>query len=171
MGLIHIYCGDGKGKTTASLGLALRASGRGMRVHIVQLLKGCDTGELSSLKALPNITCTRLKETPKFSYQMSDDEKAYVTKCHNELLENVKEMLDDIDLLIIDEFNSAYQLGLVDKTLADEMVLNKPEHLELVLTGCNPDKKFVDVCDYLSEIKAIKHPYNKGITARKGIEY
>ena len=171
MGLIHIYCGDGKGKTTASMGLAVRAAG--MRVHIVQLLKGSKTAELESLALIPNIRVTRPDRNYGFTFSMTDEDKAAITKCHNALLEEaLREMKnDEIDMLVIDEFCAGYNCGLVDKALADEIVLHKPEKCELVLTGRDPEQKYVDAADYVSEIRAVKHPYEKGIDARRGIEF
>lgn len=172
MGLIHIYCGDGKGKTTAAIGLAVRASGAGMRVHFVQLLKGNDTSELNSLKLIPNITIDRCDEDYGFTFTMNDEEKAKITACHNSILLRALRLAEnnEIDMLIIDEFNAAYTYGLIDKELADRIVLNKPSNLELVITGRNPDSKFIAAADYVSEISAVKHPFNSGISARKGIE-
>ena len=171
MGLIHIYCGDGKGKTTASMGLAVRAAGAGMRVHIVQLLKGSKTAELESLALIPNIRVTRPDRNYGFTFSMTDEDKAAITKCHNALLEEaLREMKnDEIDMLVIDEFCAGYNCGLVDKALADEIILHKPEKCELVLTGRDPEQKYVDAADYVSEIRAVKHPYEKGIDARRGI--
>ena len=102
-----------------------------------------------------------------------DEDKAAITKCHNALLEEaLREMKnDEIDMLVIDEFCAGYNCGLVDKALADEIILHKPEKCELVLTGRDPEQKYVDAADYVSEIRAVKHPYEKGIDARRGIEF
>lgn len=169
MGLMHIYCGDGKGKTTASIGLAVRASGSGMKVHFVQFMKGNYSSELNTLKSLPNITVERCDKNYGFTFNMSEDEKIALIKCHNRLIENA--FNNKCDLLILDEFNTAYYCNLIDKKVADNLILNKPEHLELVLTGRNPDKKFMDIADYISEINCLRHPYKKGVKARKGIEF
>ena len=155
MGLIHIYCGDGKGKTTASMGLAVRAAGAGMRVHIVQLLKGSKTAELEILALIPNIRVTRPDRNYGYSFSMTEEEA----------LREMKN--DEIDMLVIDEFCAGYNCGLVDKALADEIILHKPEKCELVLTGRDPEQKYVDAADYVSEIRAVKHPYEKGIDARR----
>ena len=169
--MLHIYCGNGKGKTTAALGLALRASGNNMKVHIVQLLKGSETSELSALKNLNGVTVRRLERDFGFTFCMTDDEKKEVTRLHNELLLEAKRLSNEVDLLIIDEFNGAYECNLLDRELADSLILERPENLEMVITGYNPDEKFLKVADYISEIKCVKHPYEKGINARKGIEY
>lgn len=173
MGLIHIYCGEGKGKTTAALGLALRAAGSGMRVHIVQLLKGGPTSELHSLAQIPNITVSRPDKNYGFTFKMSEEDKRRLTECHNDLLIHAEKLIVDgeIDMLIIDEFNAAYEYDLVDCEIADRIILQKPENTELVLTGRNPQEKFVRAADYVSEITPVKHPYITGIQARKGIEF
>lgn len=173
MGLIHIYCGDGKGKTTAALGLALRAAGSGMNVHIVQFLKGTPTSELEALKNIPNITVERCDRNYGFTFSMSEEAKQEITKCHDRLLKRAVMLAESgqIGLLILDEFNAAYRQGLLDREAARSFVLNKPEALELVLTGRNPDAVFVEAADYVSEICGIKHPYKKKIAARRGIEF
>ena len=173
MGLIHIYCGDGKGKTTAALGLAVRAAGSGMKVHIVQLLKGSETSEINALKLIPNITVRRCDRDYGFTFNMSDENRRKLTACHNDLLLQAENLMSSgsIDMLIIDEFNAAYGCGLLDSDLADRIVLHKPEQTELVLTGRDPHRKFTEIADYISEIKDVRHPYRAGIKARKGIEY
>ncbi len=173
MGLIHIYCGDGKGKTTAALGLALRAAGSGMNVHIVQFLKGTPTSELETLKKIPNITIERCDRNYGFSFSMSAEDKKEITACHDRLLKEAVMLAESgrIDLLIFDEFNAAYRLGLMDCSMAREFVLNKPAGLELVLTGRKPDPVFVEAADYVSEIRGVKHPYKQKIPARRGIEF
>ncbi len=173
MGRIHIYCGDGKGKTTASLGLALRAAGSGMKVRFVQFLKGGETSELTSLRCIPGITVDRCDKNYGFTFKMSEENKQRLTECHNELLRRAEALMRSggVDLLILDEFNVAYEYNLIDRALADRLVLEKPESVELVLTGRNPQPKFVAAADYVSEILAVKHPYQKGQNARRGIEY
>lgn len=173
MGLIHIYCGNGKGKTTAALGLAMRASGAGMKVHIVQLIKGGNTSELESIERLSNITVARPQKNYGFTRSMSEADKSEITVCHNEMLFAAYEKMrgGEIDMLIIDEFFAGYNNDLVNKNLAEKIVFEKPENCELVLTGRNPSEKFIAAADYVSEIIAVKHPYEKGIPARKGIEF
>ncbi len=171
-GLIHIYCGDGKGKTTASIGLAVRCSGHGNRVLLVQFLKSRKTGELNSLALLPNIEIMRGKETPKFTFQMNDEEKAQVKKDHLALFDKVKQKCRDehIDLLIMDEVVGACNTGVFDLDALVDFLKNKPAELEVVLTGRNPAPQLVELADYVSEICKRKHPYEKGIPARTGIE-
>ena len=103
---------------------------------------------------------------------MNDEEKAEVTRCHNELINEAKKLLSEgLDVLILDEFNAAYKLGLIDREIAADMILSCRDSAEIILTGREPDKIFTDAADYISEITPVKHPYEKGISARKGIEY
>ncbi len=173
MGFIHIYCGEGKGKTTASIGLAVRAAGAGKQVRFTQLMKGVPTSELASLALIPNITVTRCDKNYGFSFKMSDEDKAAITQCHNALLKESFDLvkLGKVDLLIIDEFNAAYNYNLLDREMAEELILGSEYDTEIVLTGRNPAKPFADRADYLSEIKCVKHPHNNGVHARRGIEF
>lgn len=172
-GLLEIYCGDGKGKTTAALGLALRAAGCGLRVHIVQFLKGTETGELASLAQIPQISLVRCDKNWGFTFSMTEQDKKEITVCHNQMLQEAISMAKsgEIDVLIFDEFQAAYAHGLLDKETAKEFILKKPATLELVLTGRNPDPVFLEAADYVSEIHGVRHPYQKQIPARKGIEF
>ncbi len=171
-GLIHIYCGDGKGKTTAAIGLAVRCSGHGNHVLLVQFLKSRPTGELKSLALLPNIEIMRGKETKKFTFQMNTEEKAQVKSEHLALFANVKQKCfnEQIDLLILDEVIGACNTGVFDQDILVDFLKVKPAELEVVLTGRNPAAELVELADYVSEICKRKHPYEKGIAARTGIE-
>ncbi|MDF2586795.1 MAG: cobA [Anaerocolumna sp.] len=171
-GLIHVYCGDGKGKTTASMGLALRAIGSGMKVVFLQFLKGRQVSELESLKLLPNLTVLRNNRDYGFYNTMSNQDKIEITKLHNENLLKAFVMIESnqCDLLILDEITATYRYQLIDTKAIDNLIINKKPELELVLTGRNPDTLFIEYADYVSEIKKIKHPYDKNIAARKGIE-
>lgn len=169
MGLLHIYCGDGKGKTTAALGLALRAAGAGIKVCFVQFMKGGETAELAALKRIPDIYVMRCDRAYGFFKNMSDTDKAEITVNHNGLLK--KAFGSGYGLIILDEFNAAYGCGLIDREAARELILKGVENAEVVLTGRNPDEAFIEAADYVSDICCVKHPYEKGITARKGIEY
>lgn len=171
-GLIHIYCGDGKGKTTASLGLAVRCSGHGNKVLIVQFLKGRPTGELTSLALLPNIELLRGKPITKFTFQMNAEEKAQVKQEHMALFERVKEKChqEQVDLLIMDEVIGACNTGVFDLEALLDFLRHKPQELEVVLTGRNPAPELIELADYVSEICKRKHPFDRGIGARTGVE-
>ena len=172
-GLIHIYTGEGKGKTTASLGLAVRAAGRDLKVVIVQFLKGRDTGEMNSLCKIPEITVYRNEKDYGFFFAASDDTKVKIRTSHDVNLKKAIEMIENqsCDLLILDEILAAYSLDAVSREIVDELVMNKPDGLELVLTGRDAPDKFLERADYVSEVVKRKHPYEQGINARKGIEY
>lgn len=171
-GFIHLYCGDGKGKTTAALGLAIRALGSGFRVVFVQFLKSHATGELISLERLPDITVLRGKEGTSFSFAMSEEEKKKTALHHTENLKKAIELAvsGNCDMLILDEAVGAYNRNLIDRALLEDFIRNKPDTLELVLTGRDPAQWMADCADYVSEIRKVKHPYDRGIPARVGIE-
>jgi cob(I)alamin adenosyltransferase len=171
-GLIHLYCGDGKGKTTAALGLAVRAAGSGFRVLVVQFLKSHRTGELAVMENIPNIEVIRGKEGAAFSFSMTEEEKEKTRLVHDDNLKTaiILAASGKCDMLILDEAVGAYARGLLDQGALEVFVRSKPEELELVLTGRNPAEWMIDCADYVSEIKKIKHPYEKGIPARVGIE-
>jgi cob(I)alamin adenosyltransferase len=171
-GLIHVYCGDGKGKTTAALGLAVRAAGRGYQVLIIQFLKSQDTGELHTLEKIPGITVLRSKKGFGFYFQMTDQEKEECRVVCNEIFHEGITMAKSgqIDLLILDEMISTYNHDLVERQDVLDFLKNKPSSLEVVLTGREPAEELIALADYVSEIKKVKHPYDKGIKARIGIE-
>lgn len=172
LGLIHIYTGDGKGKTTAAMGLILRASGRGLKVILGQFLKGRETGELQTLGLLPGVQVFRGKPLTKFSFQMSEAEKAEVLQSHNAFLSDlIRRCRDELpDLLVLDEVIGACGTKLLDEELLLDFLRHKPAHLEVVLTGRNPSQPLLDLADYVSEICKRKHPFDRGIPAREGIE-
>ncbi len=172
-GLIHLYYGFGKGKTTAALGLAVRAAGSGKKVVIVQFLKDTNTSELASFKHIPNVTILRGTAAKVFVRDMNPDQLADTKIMQNDNLKSALELVDSgsCDLLILDEALDAYQLGLLDKDLFLGAIFNKPEQLELVVTGHKPDQQIIDAADYVTEMTKIKHPYDKGVYARKGIEF
>ena len=167
-GLVHLYYGEGKGKTTAAMGLALRALGQGMRVVIVQFLKTGTSGELEPLRRL-GATVFSGKPGTKFASKMSENEKSETAVLHEEMLREAMET--DCDLLILDELCAARQYGLVDEMLAKKAVLERPEGMEIVVTGRQPEDWMLEAADYITEMRSHRHPYQQGITARKGIEF
>ncbi len=167
-GLLHLYWGDGKGKTTAAMGLALRALGSGKRVVIVQFLKGGSSGEIPLLEQL-GAKIYRGKAGQKFVFQMNDEEKAATRALQNENLK--KALAEPADLLVLDEAGSAWELDMVDKELLRRVVLERPAEQECVLTAHQPPEWMAEAADYSTEMKCHRHPYQKGIKARKGIEY
>lgn len=171
-GLIHIYCGDGKGKTTAAVGLAVRCAGRGNKVLLVQFLKSRDSGELYSLAKLPDIEVMRGKESKKFTFQMNEEEKHALLIEHNKMFEQVLAKIKNggYSLLILDEVIGALNAKVFEMPKLIEFLRHKPENLEVVLTGRNPAPELVEISDYVSEMRKVKHPMDKGIMAREGIE-
>lgn len=170
LGLIHIYCGDGKGKTSAAMGLVIRAAGNNLQVLILQLLKIQYSGELTILGQIPNIKVIRGKGVANFSFTMTEPQKLMCRNTHNHNLEAVIAEADHYDLLVLDEVIGAYNRDLLDKDLLLDFLKNKPPHLEVVLTGRNPPEEILEFADYISEIKKVKHPFDKGVKARLGIE-
>ena len=172
-GLMHVYTGDGKGKTTAALGLLIRAYGHGMHTILVQFLKGSDTGEIQALAHLQETAV--LRHTRDFGFFNSADkqEKEEMTRQNNENLIKAFRLASDrvCSFLILDEICAAYHHGAIDTILADKLILDKPCGLELVLTGRNAPQHFIDAADYVTEFVKHKHPYDKGIAARKGVEF
>ena len=173
-GLTHIYYGNGKGKTTAALGLALRAGGCGQRVVIVQFLKDWKCGELESLAIIPNITVLRGKaDGGAFVHEMSDAQKAETRAIHDANLKKALEMQADgrCDMLVLDEAIDAYRLGVLDAGLFENLLNDKPDGLEIVITGHKPDASLLELADYVTEMVKHKHPYDAGVAARRGIEF
>jgi cob(I)alamin adenosyltransferase len=167
--MIHVYAGDGKGKTTAALGLAIRAAGRGKKVVIVQFMKGADTGELRSLSLVPGVTVLRNKKHYGFFNRVGAEAQSHIIDDNNSSL--VEALALPWDMLVLDEVFAAYSMGALDRKAIDSLVAEKNEGRELVLTGRNPPQHIIDAADYVSEIRKIKHPYDLGVKAREGIEY
>lgn len=166
--MLHIYYGDGKGKTTAAAGLALRMAGYGKKVLFVQFLKGGVSGEIAPLQKC-GIKVMRCDREYGFFGEMTEEERADMTACHNANLKYALENADGFDIIVLDEIFSAYNYNLADRELVKRAVSECT--CELVLTGHEPEEWFLERADYVSEIKKIKHPFDSGISARKGIEY
>ncbi len=168
-GYVHIYTGDGKGKTTAALGLALRAAGHGFKVFIGQFMKGQYYGELSSLEHIPGIRieqfgdegCIRRHEVTAVHKEHA---KAGLDRIAQVMAENV------CSLIIMDEILVAIWFGLVSTDEVRAVVLNRPDGVELVLTGRQAPPQLLDLADLVTEMKEVKHYYSKGVLARDGIE-
>ena len=169
-GLVHLYCGDGKGKTTAAMGLAMRAAGRGLRVLIVQFLKSTQTGELEILKLLPQVKVLRSSEQLGLTFRMNEEQKRRAAVIQQQLFAGAREQMQDTDLLILDEVMAAINAGMLQTEQVAGLLRERPAGLEVVLTGRNPPPELIELADYISEIKKVKHPFDKGIAARDGIE-
>ena len=170
-GLIHLYCGDGKGKTSAAVGLAVRASGAGKRVIFTQFFKDGTSSEFHALKKIENIRIIHCKTVRGLWKRMDDQQKAQAAKDYTNLFSDVISAAQEADLLVLDEILSACNHGAVAEELVTDFLRHKPEKLEVVLSGRNPSPAFLELADYITEMKKIRHPYDAGIPARKGIEF
>lgn len=171
-GLIHIYCGNGKGKTTTAMGLCTRAAGYGMKVLIYQFMKNNKTSERKILEQVENITFVDGLEVEKFSFLMTEEEKKERREFYLNQFRKVTAMAESegYQMLFLDEIIYTIGAGLFDEAVLIQYLKNKPEHLEVIMTGQNPGCGLVELADYVSEIKKVKHPYDKGIASRYGIE-
>ncbi|HPC37084.1 MAG TPA: cob(I)yrinic acid a,c-diamide adenosyltransferase [Candidatus Marinimicrobia bacterium] len=168
-GLIQVYTGDGKGKTTAALGLALRAAGAGLKVFIGQFLKGAEYSEIKALRQLaPGI---EIKQYGRRCFIKDKPDEEDIRLAQNGLREMESVIQSgDYNLVILDEANIAvyYNLFSVDELL--KVVQNRPKQVEIVITGRNADSRIIAAADLVTEMREIKHYYQKGIAARLGIE-
>lgn len=171
--MLHIYHGNGKGKTTAAVGLAVRFAGSGGKVLFMQFLKNGSSSEISVLKAIDGISVSCCEECCKFTFQMNENEKNAVIKKHDLMLEEAVSMIEngEVGLVILDEFLDAYNKKMLNTKLADKLILSVSDKAEVAVTGRSPNQEFIEKADYISCISAEKHPYTNGISARKGIEY
>lgn len=168
-GLLQVYTGDGKGKTTAAMGLALRAAGRGRRVFIAQFLKGQPTGELTALRRMDD--CVRIEQFGTGHF-VQDEPTAEDCAAAAEGLQAARSALTGggYDVVILDEINVAVDLGLVTAEAVLELTVLRPEVVELVLTGRNAPPCIVERADLVTEMRKIRHPYDRGVPARSGID-
>lgn len=171
-GLIHIYCGNGKGKTTTGMGLCARAAGFGYRVLIYQFMKNNKTSERKTLEHAENITWLDGLEQEKFSFQMTEEEKRQRREFYDAQLEKVTKIAVEqkFDVLFLDETIYTIRAGLLDEQKLLDFLDHKPEHLEVILTGQGPSEALLQRADYVSEICMRKHPFQNGQPARDGIE-
>lgn len=173
-GLIHIYTGNGKGKTTAAIGLCIRAAGNNKRVLFSQMLKSGRTGEMEILNDMEQIRVIRPEARVKgFVWELDESEKAIMCECTEEALVFIEReiSLGKWDMVIMDEILGCIHNGFISVDRILNILKNKPDHVEIVLTGRNAPEALMEAADYVSEIMAVKHPYQKGIGARKGIEF
>lgn len=171
--MIHIYYGDGKGKTTAAIGLAVRAAGSRMKVLFVQFLKTEFSGERHTLSHTENITLTFVPVELKFTYEMDETEKQKAAATFRKIFDDAvtKVLTENFDMIVLDEISTAVEAGMLNEHDVYEFVSNVPKNIEVVMTGHNPSQKIIDLADYVTEMKKIKHPYDKGVQARFGIEF
>ena len=169
--MIHAYIGDGKGKTTAACGLAVRYAGSGKKVEMLQFLKDGSSCENKCFETL-NIRVTPCQKTKGFFWTMTDDEKKSLEKESCCGLEYAKTLLEgDCDMVVLDEILGTVENGLIDIGTLRAILQKYGKGKEIVLTGRKLPEELTEMCDYISEIKKIKHPFDKGMGATKGIEF
>ncbi len=199
--MIQLYTGDGKGKTTAAVGQAVRAVGSGYRVMFCQFMKGGETGELEVLKELSQVEIYRCEREFPFFNAMTDRDKEEITEIHNAIIRNIIRRFDGLNntgnistngsgavglMVVLDEITYPLNWGLIDVSLFKDLVGKMKalyngrsgdsgeeslSRVELVLTGRDPDRFILENADYITEMKKLRHPFDWGIQARKGIEY
>jgi cob(I)alamin adenosyltransferase len=173
--MIHLYTGDGKGKTTAAVGGAVRACGNGYKVLFAQFMKGNETGEINALSDMPGIEILRSSENYGFFSSMSDEDKRKLSAVHNEILDRIIEAVknEEVFMIILDELTYPVKWGLVDvekvKRLIEAAVVKDAP--ELIITGRDAADFLYEAADYITEMSAVRHPFNSGTAARKGIEF
>jgi cob(I)alamin adenosyltransferase len=172
-GLIQVYTGTGKGKSTAAIGQAVRAAGHGFKVGFISFFKDPEAfgdGEYRSLQKLGVKTFLFAKKHPHFYKELNPDD---VRRQCSEGLEFIKGLFQEPswDMLVLDEINIAVRDGFLKEAEVLALLEAKPEKLELVLTGRGATQKIIEKADLVSEMREVKHPYNQGIKSREGIEY
>ncbi len=167
-GLVQVYMGNGKGKTTAATGLAVRAAGHGNKVKIIGFMKGRDYGEYNFLDDSNLIS---IKRSGRDEFVDREDPDQIDIEMAKEGLKEAKESLNEYDLIILDEINVVLDYELLSTEKIIELIKNRSENTEIVLTGRNPPEKIIEIADLVSEIREIKHPFKNGFEARKGIEW
>ncbi|MHB0878057.1 MAG: cob(I)yrinic acid a,c-diamide adenosyltransferase [Anaerolineae bacterium] len=171
LGLVHVYTGEGKGKTTAALGLALRAAGQGCRVRIIQFLKARDTGELHSLpKLAPQVSIEQFGIVEFSRAGMVTPAAQQATESGLEAARRATRG-GDYDLVILDEALVAAQLGVISVETLLDLMRGKAPQVELVLTGRGAPDEVIAEADLVTYMQEVKHPYHRGIPARRGIDY
>jgi len=170
-GLVQVFTGNGKGKTSAALGSVLRATGHGLRVFIVFFMKGkYPYGEFSTLPKLPNVDVASfglrcLIDPANINPEEIKEAKLALSTAREAMLSG------NYDMVVLDEVNVALYYKLIDLDEVVRLIRDKPENVELILTGRYADAKLIDLADLVTEMVKLKHPYDKGVKARKGIEY
>ncbi|NLA57817.1 MAG: cob(I)yrinic acid a,c-diamide adenosyltransferase [Firmicutes bacterium] len=170
-GLVQVYTGDGKGKTTAALGQALRAVGRGLRVYMAQFIKGQESGEhLAAQRLCSYLTISQLG-TGEFiiNREPTEEELALAQAGWSEISQVVQR--GGYDLVILDEISHAVKVGLITIEQVLGLISKRPKHVEMILTGRDMQAELIAAADLVTEMRCVRHPYDRGLKVRKGIEY
>ena len=169
-GMVEVYTGDGRGKTTAAIGLAFRAVGHGLRVHIIQFMKGDETyGEFISCRSHPAI---EIEQFGRKEFVNLAEPSTIDVELAREGLDRAREVLTagEADLVILDELNVAVGFGLVPVEDVIALLDLRPPHVELLITGRMAPQELLDRADLVTEMLEVKHPFSQGVLARKGID-
>lgn len=167
-GYVQVYTGNGKGKTTAALGLAVRAASAGLNVYIGQFLKGMEYSELKLPDHFENITMEQFGTDYFVINGTNEEDKEKADIGFNKIVEVIKS--NKYDVVILDEMNIAIMMGLVDIDELIELLDSRDDNMEVIITGRKAHEKLIEYADLVTEMKEIKHYYNDGVMARKGIE-
>jgi cob(I)alamin adenosyltransferase len=169
-GTVQVYTGEGKGKTTAALGQALRAIGHGWKVIVIQFLKAREgVGEVEAARGVPNLTILQFGSGHFVCDKPTGEDLEIVQKAWQTARDST--LSGAYDMVILDEINVAVHYKMIDVDEVLKLIEERPPHVELVLTGRYAHTRLLEAADLVSEIKALKHPYTKGLKAREGIEY
>ena len=168
-GYVQVYTGDGKGKTTAAIGLSIRAAGAGLKVYIAQFIKIGDYSEIKALKKFSDLITVEQFGLERFIKGKPSEEDIEAAQAG---IEKVKSLMasQDYDIIILEEASVAAKCGLISVKDLLDMISSKPENMELVITGRGADPEVVEKADLVTEMKEIKHYYKKDVPARMGIE-
>lgn len=168
--LTHIYTGNGKGKTTAAIGLGMRAVGHGLHVYMIQFMKGRQYGEITTIEKTSNFT---VKQFGRDEFVSKTKPEQIDIDYAQQGLTHAKKIITDgkYDVVILDEINVAVDFGLITQEDVIVLMTTKPAHVELILTGRYAPADLVKYADLVSEICEIKHPYTNGLLSRKGIDW
>lgn len=182
--MIHLYSGDGKGKTSIAVGMSVRMAGAGKEVLFAQFMKGNESSEIKILETLPNTTVLRVKEKFGFFEELTEKEKEKIASYHNEILEAVFKKIETYRikeykstskepeiLIVLDEITYPCMWNLINEKRLKEILKELPSQVELVMTGREPTDYMIEVCDYWSEVGMKKHSFEQNIIARHGVEY
>lgn len=169
--MIQLYYGEGKGKTTAAFGQALRAAGRGRRVIIAQFLKSEDSGERRSMELVPHVLLLPLPEQLPFVFQMDVIQRAEYEEFAARLLRDAVLLAEQDSVVVLDEVLGAIETDILPLEAVLDCLGELPESCEVVITGRKAPAELLERADYITRFQAERHPYDKGIQAREGIEY